>query len=161
MVTQCAPLDSLIQRFGRINRRRDKNTIGKYRPIYVIAPKNNALPYKIDILRKSFDQLPDGELLKEKSVQKKIDNVYPIVESKEIDIHLIFKNNRYSIKELTSTKEAVLVKALEIESATCILESDRDKYLTADWEDRIYMEIPISWKSIIRHKSEYDQLKVE
>ena len=49
---------------------------------------------------------------------------------------------------------------MEIESATCILESDREKYLTADWEERIYMEIPINWKTIVRHKSEYEQLDI-
>ena len=28
MITEAAPLDSLIQRFGRVNRRRDENTVG-------------------------------------------------------------------------------------------------------------------------------------
>ena len=36
MITQSAPLDSLIQRFGRVNRKRDKDTIGKYK---LILPK--------------------------------------------------------------------------------------------------------------------------
>lgn len=161
MITQCAPLDSLIQRFGRVNRKRSKETLGKYKPIHVIAPLNTALPYKIEVLKTSFDQLPDnGEILYEPSLQEKIDKVYPVIETKEIDIHLIYKNDRYSLRELTSTKKAVLVEALEIESATCILESDREKYLTADWEERIYMEIPINWKTIVRHKSEYEQLDI-
>jgi len=73
---------------------------------------------------------------------------------------LIYKNDRYSLRELTNTKKAVLMEALEIESATCILESDRDKYLTADWEERIYMEIPINWKTIARYKEKYEQLNV-
>ncbi|MDR3653350.1 MAG: CRISPR-associated helicase Cas3' [Paludibacter sp.] len=161
MITQCAPLDSLIQRFGRVNRKRSKETLGKYKPIHVIAPLDKALPYKMEILKRSFDQLPNnGEILYEPSLQEKIDNVYPVIETKEIDIHLIYKNDRYSLRELTSTKKAVLVEALEIESATCILESDREKYLTADWEERIYMEIPINWKTIVRHKSEYEQLDI-
>ena len=161
MITQCAPLDSLIQRFGRVNRKRDKDTIGKYKPIHVIAPKESVLPYKMDILKKSYEQLPDnGKLLEERSLQKKIDTVYPIIETKEIDIHLIYKDNHYSIGELTNTKKSVMLEALEIESATCILESDRDKYLTADWDERIKMEIPINWKSIARYKSEYEQLNV-
>lgn len=161
MITQCAPLDSMIQRFGRVNRKRTKDTIGKYKPIHVIKPSGNVLPYKMAILQASFDQLPANfEVLKERSLQEKINVVYPVLESKEIDIYLIYKNDRYQIKELTNNKKAVLVEALEIESATCILESDREKYLIANWEERLQMEIPINYKTISRHKSKFEQLKV-
>ena len=161
MITQCAPLDSLIQRFGRVNRKRTPETIGKYKPIHVIAPLGNVLPYKMDILKLSFEQLPDnGEVLEERGLQKKIDLVYPILDKKEIDIHLIFKNNHFSLLELTNRKSAVLVDALEIESASCILSDDRDKYLLANWEERIQLEIPINWKTISRYRSEYEQLSV-
>jgi len=161
MITQCAPIDSLIQRFGRINRKRTTETIGKYKPVYVIVPGDNVLPYKIDVLKRSFEQLPDkGEVLDECSLQDRIDKVYPCVDKKEIDIHLIYKNGSFSLKELTNTRKAVLLEALDIESATCILESDRDEYLTATWEERINMEIPINWKTIVRHKSEYVQLEI-
>jgi len=161
MITQCAPLDSMIQRFGRINRKRTHDTIGKYKPIHVIAPIGNVLPYKMDKLKLSFDQLPDnGKLLDEISLQAKIDLVYPNLDSKEIDMHLIFKNNKFTLKELTNTKKAVLVDALEIESASCILSVDREQYLTANWEERLQMEIPINWKTIARYRSEYEQLNV-
>ncbi len=161
MITQCAPLDSLIQRFGRVNRKRDKNTIGKYKPIHVLKPIGNVLPYKIETLRASYDQLPDNfELLKERSLQAKIDVVYPILETKEIDVHLIFKDNKYHIRELTNNKKAVLVEALEIESATCILEEDREKYINANWSDRSQMEIPVNYKTIVRFKNEYEQLEI-
>ncbi|MCK9304661.1 MAG: CRISPR-associated helicase Cas3' [Bacteroidales bacterium] len=161
MITQCAPFDSMIQRFGRVNRKRTFETIGKYKPIHVISPSGNVLPYKIDILKASFEQLPDhGEILKERNLQKKIDIVYPVMEKKEIDIHLIFRDNRFTLLELTNRKNAVLVDALEIESASCILSDDRDKYLLADWEERIQMEIPVNWKTISRYKSEYEQLSV-
>ena len=161
MITQCAPLDSMIQRFGRVNRKRATETIGKYRPIHVIAPSGNVLPYKMKILKLSFGQLPDnGEILEERSLQEKIDLVYPTLDKKEINIHLIFKNNRFSLQELTNRKSAVLVDALEIESASCILSEDRDKYLIANWEERIQMEIPINWKTISRLRLEYEQLSV-
>lgn len=161
MITQCAPLDGMIQRFGRVNRKRTKNTIGKYKQIHVIKPSGNVLPYKMEILKASFEQLPSNfDVLKEKSLQKKIDIVYPTLDSKEIDIHLIYKNDRYQIKELTNNKKAVLVDALEIESATCILESDREKYINGNWEDRTQMEIPINYKTISRHKSKYEQLEI-
>lgn len=161
MITQCAPLDGMIQRFGRVNRKRTKDTIGKYKPVHVIKPSGNVLPYKMAILQTSFDQLPANlEVLRERSLQEKIDVVYPILESKEIDIHLIYKNDRYQIKELTNNKKAVLVDALEIESAICILEADRENYITSGWEDRLQMEIPINYKTISRHKSNYEQLEV-
>ncbi|WP_457831826.1 hypothetical protein, partial [Staphylococcus aureus] len=48
----------------------------------------------------------------------------------------------------------------EIETATCILESDREKYLNSDWEERLQMEIPINYKTIFRHKSKFEQLEV-
>ncbi len=161
MITQCAPLDSLIQRFGRINRQRNCDTIGKYKPIHVIAPSGNVLPYKMETLKQSFKQLPDhGEVLAERSLQKKIDEVYKELDKKEIDIHLIFKDNRFSLLELTNQKKAVIVDALEIESASCILYDDRDKYLLANWEERIQMEIPINWKTISRFRTQYEQLSV-
>jgi CRISPR-associated endonuclease/helicase Cas3 len=162
MITQCAPLDSLIQRFGRVNRKRDKDTIGHYKPIHVIAPHTNKTkPYSLDILRKSYEQLPDGgALLEEKSLQGKINNVYPLLNSKEIDIHLIHKDGRYTLQELTNKRKALLVDALEIESATCILTSDREEYLIADWDKRVRMEIPINWQTIRPHIKKYEQLLI-
>lgn len=161
MITQCAPLDSLIQRFGRVNRRRTNETIGKYKPIHILPPQERTLPYKKEIVVQSFDQLPDDDfLLKESDLQSKIDTVYPELDIKEIDIHLKFKNGGIVLKELTSYKKAVLIEALEIESACCILEEDRVKYEKADWEERVYMEIPINWKTISRYKNEYDQLQI-
>ncbi|PZX51583.1 CRISPR-associated endonuclease/helicase Cas3 [Algoriphagus ratkowskyi] len=161
MITQCAPLDGMIQRFGRVNRKRTIDTIGKFKPVHVIKPSGSVLPYKMEILKASFDQLPsEFEVLKERSLQEKIDVVYPILESKEIDVHLIYKNDRYQIKELTNNKKAVLVDALEIESSTCILETDRGKYLDGNWEERLQMEIPINYRTISRHESKFEQLEV-
>ncbi len=161
MITQCAPLDGLIQRFGRVNRKRNRNTIGKFKPIHIIAPKGNVLPYKMEVLKISFDQLPDnGSLLKERSLQGKIDTVYPMLEMKEIDMHLKFKGGSIVLKELTDNKHSVLIEALEIEGAVCILEEDRETYLTASWEERISMEIPVNWRTLSRYKSEYEQLLV-
>ncbi|MEN6510526.1 MAG: CRISPR-associated helicase Cas3' [Chloroherpetonaceae bacterium] len=161
MITECAPIDSLIQRFGRVNRVRNSDTIGKYKPVHVIKPSGNALPYKMEILQKSFDELPDnGHLLLERDLQSKIDSIYPILDNKEIDIHIISDGEIYKIKELTNAKKAILVDVLDIESATCILEVDREKYLTANWENRIQLEIPINYKSIIKYRSQYEQLEV-
>lgn len=160
MITQCAPLDSLIQRFGRINRIRVSLNKRIYRPIYVIAPEGNVLPYKMELLKRSFDQLPDnGDILRERGLQEKIDNVYKSIDTKEIDIHLAVKDGNFSLIKLTSRTEAILVKALGIESATCILSVDREKYMNANWEERINMEIPVSWKTISLYRTQYEQLQ--
>lgn len=159
MITQVAPLDALIQRFGRVNRKRTKDTIGKYKPVHVIQLQGNTLPYQPETLKASYDQLPDGEVLKERSLQAKIDVVYPTLDTKEIDVHLIYHNGQYRIKELCNKPNAVIVDALEIESATCILECDKEKYLTARWNERVPMEIPVNFKTISRYKNQYEQLE--
>ena len=161
MITQCAPLDGMIQRFGRVNRIRTEDTVGKYKPVHVIEPSGNVLPYKLDVLKRSFGQLPANfELLKERTLQEKLDTVYPSIDLQEIDVHLIYRDGQYTIKELTNNKKGVLVDALEIESATCILAGDRDKYLTAGWEERIQIEIPVNFHTISHYKSEYERLEV-
>jgi CRISPR-associated endonuclease/helicase Cas3 len=161
MITECAPIDSLIQRFGRINRKRNEHTIHHYKPVHVIKPGEMALPYKKEILEKTFGQLPnDGEIIKEIELQKKINAVYPEIDKKEIDIHIIDDGKRFKLKELTNNKKSVLINALDIDSATCILAEDKEKYLTANWEERIQLEIPINIKSILRYKDKFEQLEV-
>lgn len=159
MITECAPIDSLIQRFGRVNRKRNKETIGVYKPIHIIEPKGSTLPYRSDIINRSFDILPNnGEIMKETEIQSKIDYVYPEIDFQTIDSHLIYKNGKYTIKELTNQKKAVLVEILEIESASCILESDKGLYENSDWENRVNLEIPINYNTIKYSKNKYEQL---
>jgi CRISPR-associated endonuclease/helicase Cas3 len=146
MITETAPLDSLIQRFGRVNRRRNKNTIGIYKPVYVIKPtddKNEALPYNVKVLNMSYEILPNGEVLKETELQDKIDYVFPKIDILNIDTHLIFKEGgEWNIDKLTHRKRAILLDLLEIDSVSCILESDEENYINAKLEERMMMEIP-------------------
>lgn len=159
MITQSAPLDSLIQRFGRINRKRRKETERIYRPIHVIKPNERTKPYNKEIVLKSFEELPDhGNILKERTLQQKIDNVYPEYDWKAIDMHLINRDGRHTITELTNKRKAVLLEVLEIECVTCILMSDRDKYIAANHEERILLEIPVSWSAIRPYQKIWEQL---
>lgn len=161
MITQCAPLDALIQRFGRVNRTRSEDTIGRYKPVHVIAPAENVRPYEMGIIKASYNQLPDnGALLEEKTLQAKIDAIYPELDMKAIDVHLIYRNGKYTLAELCDNHGVDLVKVLEIESATCVLQSDRDKYLTAGWEDRLLLEIPVNYNTIRKYKDHYERLEV-
>ena len=151
MITECAPIDAIIQRFGRINRKRTDETIGKYKDIYVIKPpqnENDAKPYKLEVLQKSFDVLPNNKLLEESSLQDLIDTVYPIIDFKSIDWSgAIFKEGEWCIKELCHHAKSALLDVLDINSATCIRESDREDYLNNPL-DRMPLEIPVSYNSI-------------
>ena len=160
MITQCAPLDSLVQRFGRVNRIRNVETLGQLKPIHIIEPKGNVLPYNLDVLIKSFSELPDnGEVFEECHLQEKMDRVYKDLAVKPIDVHLRFKKGQFQLKKLTDNAKSVLIEALEIDGATCILECDRENYINAGWKERIYMEIPISYRTLRYYKDKYVQLE--
>lgn len=150
MVTECAPIDALIQRFGRINRKRTDKTIGKYKPIYVLPPPediNTALPYSLEVLQKSFEALPNGTLLKESGLQTLIDEVYPEIEFTEI-IDTSYANGKWRFKELWHCPKSALLDTLDIDSATCIEEKDQEFYESTSYEEQSKLEIPVSYRSI-------------
>lgn len=151
MITDTAPLDALIQRFGRINRKRNKQTIGIQKPVYVVAPPENrkeALPYKPEILQSSFDVLPDEQILREADLQAMIDTVFPELDTVNVEKNAIFKNGKWRIEELVHFPKSVLLEALDIDSAVCVVVSDRQSYEEYDYETRMEFEIPVSYWSV-------------
>ncbi len=152
MITETAPIDALIQRFGRINRKRDESTIGKFKPIYVIAPsdnKNDTKPYTQDVLERSFNTLPEeGALLEEKTLQHKIDAVYPDIDFTDLDLDAVFVNQKWRLRELWHFPKSALLEKLDVDSVTCILEEDKDEYVNTTAERRMMLEIPVNYNSV-------------
>ncbi len=152
MVTECAPIDALIQRFGRINRKRTRDTIGKYKPIYVVAPptdKQEALPYSLDVLQRSFDVLCDDAVMHEVEVQSMLDKVYPGIDFSNIDFSgVAFAEGQWMLKKLCHRAKSALLDTLEIDAAVCVTESDKNQYQIANALERSEMEIPVSYRSV-------------
>lgn len=157
MITECAPIDAMIQRFGRINRKRTDETIGKYKDIYVIQPpedKTDALPYDLGVLQNSFDVLPNDALLEEATLQTMIDKVYPDTKFMSLDYSgAVFVEGHWMITELCHNAKSALLDVLDINSAVCIKEDDKDEYLKNPTV-RMDLEIPSSYKSIAYRKLE-------
>lgn len=151
MITECAPIDAMVQRFGRINRKRTKETIGHYKPIYILAPAegNNALPYKEDVLRRSYDILPDDGLLEETKVQDMMDYVYPDIEFLNINYSGVkFVNGEWTLSELCHNDKAALLELLNINSVVCITQEDENTYKSGSYREASLCEIPCSYKSL-------------
>jgi CRISPR-associated endonuclease/helicase Cas3 len=152
MVTETAPIDALIQRFGRVNRKRTEDTIGKTKPIYVIAPpenKNDALPYGMEVLKRSYDVLEDSQILKERDLQGKIDFVFPEIDFMNIEEHAVFKSDgRITIDKLTHRSKSILFDLLEIDGVSCICEGDLEEYENSYFERRLELEIPVRYFAV-------------
>lgn len=152
MITECAPLDALIQRFGRINRKRTLETIGILKPIYVLMPpddKQDALPYDIDILRRSYDALPNGAVIDETMIQFMLDKVYPSVDIGNIDYSGVsFIGGEWCLKKLYHRSKSALLDVLDIESVVCVTETDAEEYWLLNRAQRLMFEIPAGFRSI-------------
>lgn len=151
MITEAAPLDALIQRFGRVNRRRTEENRGALKPIYILPPPANekeGRPYELEIIKKSVNALPSGEVLMERDIQALLDGVYEDLDEKSIELLTAFVDGNFRIRELCHRARSVLLDAMEIETTICITENDWDKYKAAPIEKRSELEIPVSYKSV-------------
>jgi CRISPR-associated endonuclease/helicase Cas3 len=147
MITEAAPLDALIQRFGRVNRKRKPKSERELRPIHILAPSEKpreVLPYDIEVVNRSYDVLPDGEVFKEKRTQSLLDKVYP--ESVPIPTsndYQFLADGTCRMKKLEHRPRGVIIEALGIEGQSCILASDVGNYRSASHYEKPLYEIPV------------------
>lgn len=163
MITACAPMDALIQRFGRINRRRTMAALGTQKPVHIVKPTGSQLPYDTEVVQSTYDALPDnGALLEERHLQELLNHIYPeLPEAVEIDAHLVWRGEEFLLPPLCNHQNSVLQDVLDISSATCILEDDREAYENGNWDSRPDLEIPVSYSAIgwTAKKHRYIQLE--
>lgn len=143
LVTDAAPLDALVQRFGRVNRHARSGD--PLKSVVVVAPPasdRDALPYEADTVRRSYDALSEGPL-RERALQGLIDRVYPSVEATPIDAHLAhLPDLTYRLGALEHKPRSVIVDALEIESETAVRQNDVEAYGRGTMGERALLEIP-------------------
>jgi CRISPR-associated endonuclease/helicase Cas3 len=90
--TEPAPIDALIQRFGRVNRKREKGIS----PCFVFRERNDADKYiykNQEIIDRTMEVLSwFGENIQEKEIQSAIDYVYPDWTKEDLDDFILTKD---------------------------------------------------------------------
>lgn len=150
LITACAPIDALVQRFGRVNRRRPAAGLA---PVYVLAPPQKAteaLPYKLDILQRTFAALPVHERLAERDLQQRIDQVYPNVTVRQLlSTDAAFQDGQWLISRLYHQASSVLLEQLEVDSVPCVRQFDRQTYeQSRNRDEQTSLEIPMRYKAV-------------
>ena len=76
LYTEPAPIDALIQRFGRVNRKGWEK--GRISPVYVFSKgsENDKYIYNQDTVNRTLDELSKVDLLDEDLVQEIVDRIY-------------------------------------------------------------------------------------
>lgn len=71
---------------------------------------------------------------------------------------MILNKTSWRIKKLRHKAKSVLLAVLDYNSAVCITEDEKEKYLDSDDKTRMEIEIPVSLKSLIY--SDLEQLNI-
>lgn len=148
MITEAAPLDALIQRFGRVNRKRVEGAEKVLKPIHILHPaedEKKIKPYDKSIVDKTYKVLQSIDIFEERNAQKLIDEVFgELTDAEKSHNYQVREDGTYRIKKLEHRPRGVIVEVLEIEGNTCILYSDLENYRKSNFKERPLYEIPVS-----------------
>lgn len=97
LYTEPAPLDALIQRFGRINRKGWEKGVLKDVNVFSLGSKADKFIYNLDLVSKTIDVLRNQDILYESKIQSILDSVYgvgyDIKDQEEFDkVHNLFSS---------------------------------------------------------------------
>lgn len=143
IITQVSPIDSLVQRLGRVNRRRERQD--GLADVHILGVSKQCLPYKRDILEATLAALPErGRALEAPELQKMIDQVYPEFNPTRIEANLAWNAEGVFMKKALCNGSVNLMELLEIDTVAALLQSDIGPYLDAeDFMARRMLEIPV------------------
>src|SRR5690606_34115055 len=83
--------------------------------------------------------------------QNKIDKVFTEIDFLNIEEHSVFKvDGSIRIDKLTHNGKAILFELLDIDSVSCIVESDREEYENSDYEKKLALEIPVRYWTVAK-----------
>ena len=143
MITQVAPVDGLVQRMGRVNRRRERQN--GLADVHVLGVPKQCLPYHQEVLQDTLTALPaKGMPLEAPLLQRIIDRVYPTFEPTRIEANLAWDKDGAFTKKALCNGSISLMKLLEIDTVSAILTRDLGEYMNAnDFMARRMLEIPV------------------
>jgi CRISPR-associated endonuclease/helicase Cas3 len=108
MITELAPIDALLQRFGRVNRRVKKKPC----PIFVCSESSgvDGKIYSEERSEKTLEVLKEVEFLDESMVQELVDQVYPSWTDKEEAVFnetiTLFEHSLHSLQPFEDNMES-------------------------------------------------------
>jgi CRISPR-associated endonuclease/helicase Cas3 len=143
MITQVAPVDGLVQRMGRVNRRRERQS--GLADVHVLGVPTQCLPYKKELLQTTLNALPDnGCPLEATCLQSIIDQVYPVFNPTAIEANLAWSADGTYTKRALCNGSTNLMQLLEIDTVSAILMQDFGEYQEANnFMARRMLEIPV------------------
>lgn len=107
LFTEPAPLDALLQRFGRVNRKATKPPC----PVFICSEggKDDFRIYPTPIVKRTIEKLKEIDYLKESEIQNLLDRVYPCREPEQENefqfIKTAFEQSLKSLQPFSSHKE--------------------------------------------------------
>lgn len=148
MITELAPMDSLVQRFGRVNRKRVYSKDRNLKPVYVLREEkvtgDSSRPYNLEIMRRTDAILVDGATLHEREVQNLIDSVYPDFDINDLGRNSSFNEEKgFLLKKLWHRDEQVFIRDLEIETVRAVLEKDLEEHRNSTYYNKFQHELNI------------------